>query len=119
MRKATLKLKMYAGNVNVINNDSNIEKVLLRSMFWFSVLLAVLYVVFLGNMVFNIVERRTLESEAYTLSNQVGNLELAYLSTSGKIDLNLSHTLGFQETKANFATRPSLGFVSKSNGNEI
>ena len=48
---------------------------------------------------FNIVERKALEGRALTLSNEVGNLELEYLSVSQKVDLNLAYSLGFKETK--------------------
>ncbi|MBP9711507.1 MAG: hypothetical protein KBD55_00525 [Candidatus Pacebacteria bacterium] len=107
MKQATIKLKMYAGNVNMINNDMAIR--ILRSMLFASLALGFLYVIFLGNMVFNIVERKSLESQARNLSNQVGDLELTYLSLSNKIDLELSHSLGYRETTVKFATRKALG----------
>jgi len=79
-----------------------------------------MYVVFLGNMVFNIVERRSLETEARNLSNEVSDLEVAYLSLSKDVDINLSREFGFHEIKPNFATREALGFGSKnSSNNEI
>ena len=60
-------------------------------------------------MVYNIVERKALEAEARELSNEVRDLELTYLSMSGKINLELSNELGFRETKARYATRKALG----------
>ena len=63
-------------------------------------------------MVLNIVERRSLETDARSLSNEVRSLEVIYLSLSNNIDLPLSHSLGFQETKATFATRKSLSSIS-------
>ena len=63
-------------------------------------------------MVFNIVERKALEGRALTLSNEVGNLELEYLSVSQKVDLNLAYSLGFKETKKTFANRKALGSIS-------
>src|SRR3989338_672742 len=107
MRQMGLKLKMYANNINIINN--NIEKFVLRIILWSFGALAVWYVLLLGNMVFNIVERRQLEADARTLSSEVGDLELVYLSLSSKIDLNFSYSMGFQEAKTKFATRKSLG----------
>src|SRR3989344_3694834 len=102
--------KLYTGfkNVNIIKN--NIEKLILRIILWSFAVLALWYVFILGNMVFNIVKRRSLEKEALTLSNQVGDLELSYLSLSSKVDIQFSQSLGFRETKANFAVRKSLGF---------
>ena len=68
------------------------------------------YVLILGNMVFNIVERRGLDKEALTLSNEVGNLELSFLSLSGSVNSTLSSSMGFKEARVNFATRQSLGY---------
>lgn len=79
-------------------------------IFWSFGTLALLYVLLLGNMVRNIVERRSLETGMRALSSEVGNLELAYLSASNSVDLNFSHSLGFKETKTIYATRKSLGF---------
>ncbi len=117
MRQATLKLKSYAGNVNIIINN-NLHRRILNLMLWTLGALALFYVFFLGNMVFNIVERKALEGYARTLSSEVGNLELQYLSVSQKIDLDLAYSLGFKEVKTKFATRKSLGSISVAK-NEI
>lgn len=105
----TLKLKMYAGNVSVVNN--NLEGLVLNIILGSFGVLALLYVLFLGNMVMNIVERRSLETDARALSSEVRNLELTYLSMSNSIDLSFSHSMGFRETKAAFSTRKSLGLL--------
>jgi hypothetical protein len=98
-----------------MNNNIEIEKNILYTMIFIFAALALLYVLILGNMVFSIVERRTLEKEMLSLSNEVGNLEVSFLAVSNSIDMNLSSTMGFKETKAVFATRKSLGFnVSSS-----
>ncbi len=91
MKQASLKLKSYASNVNIVDNG-NLQKRILNIMLWTLGTLALLYVFLLGNMVFNIIGRRTLETRALTLSNDVGSLELEYLSLSQKVDL-ISHTL--------------------------
>ena len=98
MKQASLKLKSYAGNVSIIDNG-NLQKRILNFMLWTLGVLILGYVLLLGNMVFNIVERKALEGRALTLSNEVGNLELEYLSVSQKVDLNLAYSLGFKETK--------------------
>ena len=69
-------------------------------------------------MVSSIVQRKTLEKEMLTLSNEVRSLELSYLSASKNVDLSLSASMGFKETKASFATRKSLGSLKLTN-NEI
>ena len=118
MRAATLKLKNYAESVNIMNNSVEVQKIILQGILASFGGLALLYVLILGNMVFNIVGRRAMEKEMLTLTNEVGNLELSYLSTSSSVDLALSTTMGFKETKATFATRKSLGSIKILN-NEI
>ncbi len=100
-------MKGYVDHVNVL--DHNLQSRFLGFLLVSLGILAISYLFLLGNMVFNIVERKALEGEARTLANEVGELELTYLSMSSKIDLELSHSLGFKEVKAKFATRRSLG----------
>ena len=88
------------------------EKLILNIIFCSFGALAFLYVLFLGNMVGNIIERRSLETNARALASEVKNLELTYLSMSNNVDLALSHSMGFQETKITFATRKSLSYGS-------
>ena len=110
MKQMSLKFKMHMSGVSLVNN--NIEKLILNIILGSFGVLAILYLVFLGNMVKDIVERRSLEADARTLSNEVANLGLTYMSMSSGVDLNLSYSLGFKETKTTFATRKSLGFQS-------
>ncbi|MES3031846.1 MAG: hypothetical protein V4699_01225 [Patescibacteria group bacterium] len=115
MRAISSKLNIYIKNISFIN--TNIEKLLFNFILWSFGALVVLYVMFLGNMVKNIVERRGFESDARALSSEVSNLELTYLAMSNNIDLKYSYSLGFKETKANFATRKSLGYKPLESGN--
>ena len=116
MRSISSKINSQLENVNIVNN--NVEKLLLRIMVWSFIALTLWYILILGNMVFNIVERKSLEREANTLSNEVHDLEITYLSMSNDINLDFSHSLGFNEAKAKFATRKSLGSL-KIAKNEI
>lgn len=112
MKAISSKLNIYvrnAGSASIINNY--IERITLRFIFWSFAALALLYILLLGNMVFDIVERRSLEISARSLSNEVRNLELTYLSMSNNVDLALSYSMGFQEAKASFAIRKSLGSI--------
>ncbi len=106
----SLKLNMFMKSVDVVND--NIKKDALRIILWSFAFLAVLYLIFLGIMVDNIVERRSLEARARNLSSEVGDMELTYLSMSDDVDLALSHSMGFGETKAIFATRKAIGLRS-------
>lgn len=110
MRQATLQLKTRIQNVNIMNNNIEVQKIILNTIISVFGGLALLYVLILGNMVFNIVQRKALEKEALALSNEVGNLEISYLSVSNSVDLALSSSMGFKETKATFAVRKSLGY---------
>lgn len=117
MRTAAIKMKTYARSVNIVDNSDLNKKLLNMVLFSFGAI-AVFYVLILGNMVFNIVERKSLEADARNLSNEVRDLELSYLSMSDKVDLELSKSLGFKEVKAKFATRKSLGSIKVVN-NEL
>ena len=110
MKRISSQLKRQinnAGQIDVVDND--IKRLVWRVLLWSFGVLALLYVLLLGNMVRNIAERKNLEADWHSLSNEVGSLELAYLSLSNNIDLPLSYSMGFKETKATFATRQSLG----------
>ena len=117
MTQLALKLKSYGNKVNIIDN-SDFSKRIFYILLTSGGAMAVLYVILLGAMVFNIVERRSLETQARTLASEVGNLELTYLSATNKIDLEFSAALGFKETHATFATRKSLGSL-KVPGNDL
>jgi len=113
MKQASLKFKRYMGNVNIIDN-SNLEHHILHILLMSFGALALMYVLILGNMVFNIIERRSLEKEMLYLSSEVGDLGLTYLALSNKVDLQFSYSLGFKEIKPKYATRQALGLGSSS-----
>ncbi|MFA6257867.1 MAG: hypothetical protein WC671_02560 [Candidatus Paceibacterota bacterium] len=109
MKQATLQFKTRIHNVNIMNNNIEIEKNIFYTMVFIFIGLAFFYVFILGNMVFSIVARRALEKEMVALSSEISKLEVSYLTVSNSIDMNLSSTMGFKETKATFATRKPLG----------
>lgn len=114
MRTIAIKMKNYGAGINIVNNN-NIERRIFHTLILCLGLLAFLYILFLGNMVKDIVERRSLEINVRALSNEVGNLELTYLSMSNNVDLAFSYSMGFKETRAIFATRKSLSSISLKN----
>lgn len=121
MKTIGIKMRTYANEVNIINNN-DIEKRAFKIILASFGLLSILYVLFLGNMVFNIIERRGLEERGRALSNEVMELEATYLSMNSKLDISMSSSLGFSETTPTYATRPltsSLGLGSKVDNNEI
>lgn len=109
MKQASTKIKTHIQNVNIMNNNIEVGQVILRTMLSIFGALALCYVLILGNMVANIVQRKNLEKEALALSNEVNNLELSYLSVSNSVNLPLSISMGFKEAKATFAVRKGLG----------
>lgn len=116
----SLKFKKHisnASNISLINN--NIEKLAFNFILGSFGMLAFVYVFILGNMVSNIVARRSFEADARSLSNEVRALELSYLSMSNKVDLAFSYSMGFKEIKAVFATRQALGLRSLDKVNSV
>lgn len=115
MRQATLQLKNRIKNAGVVRSNFETPKLVLNTMIFTLAGLAFLYVLILGNMVFDIVQRKNLEKEMMALTSEVGNLELTYLNVSNSVDMNLSASMGFKEAKANFATRRALGSLKIAN----
>lgn len=121
MKTTSIKIKSYVNTVDVMV-DSDLQYKIFHIMLLSFGVLALCYVLILGNMVFNIVERKVMEKEALALSNEVGALELSYLSISNKVDLSLSYSLGFKEVKPTYAVRKSFGLnfpLNTSSDNEI
>lgn len=111
MRQISAQWNMFSKKVvraSIMSN--NFDVILSRFIFLSFGALAICYVLILGNMVANIIERRSLEISSRTLQSEVGDLELRYLELSNGIDLPLAHSLGFKETKASYATRKTFGF---------
>ena|SRR3989344_9306743 len=113
MRQISSKFNIYVKNVSIVNN--NLERHIFNFIVWSFGALLLSYVLFLGNMVTNIIERKNLETRARILSSEVRDLELAYLSISGSVDLAFSYSKGFKEAKTTFVTRKSLGLNSDFN----
>ncbi|MCX6755210.1 MAG: hypothetical protein NT068_01545 [Candidatus Nomurabacteria bacterium] len=99
-------------NTNIINNN-NIENRTFKAFIYIIIFLSLCYVLVLGNMVWNIVARKNIDAQARTLGNEVNNLELQYLSLSGKVDMKMAYSMGFKEINKTFAKREnSLGSLS-------
>ena len=112
MKRTAQKIKNYAPNVNIVNNN-NLEKKILNILLYSLGALTLCYVLILGNMTFNIVARQSLGVHTRALSNEVSDLEVKYLAISNKIDLNMSSEMGFKEAVGKkFAVRRSLGTIS-------
>jgi len=109
MRTIAIKVKSYAEHANILQAEDN--GMILRTLLFAFGTLVLFYMFLLGSMVFNIIERRTLEAEARTLGNEVADLELKYLEASNNVDLALSRSLGFKEAQGVFTTRKAFGSI--------
>jgi len=119
MKQASIKVKNYKDAIDTMDEVLGLRgKVLYFIVVAFGIF-SFLYVLVLGNMVFNIIERKTVELDIRNLSNEVGNLESDYIALTNTIDKNSSVTMGFYEVKPVFATRTSLVFVSESNNTRL
>jgi len=118
MKTIAIKMKSYAANVNVANNK--LDRQILNILLWSLGALTLCYVLFLGNMIFNIIERKALEVDTRSLVNEVGNLESQYISVSNKVDLSLAGSMGFKEIKdKQYAVRRSLGSLKLTTTDEL
>jgi hypothetical protein len=121
MKKINSKLIKYAKVASSASGAGIIgaEVAMLRFLLGSFAVLAFLYILFLGNMVFDIVERRGLEADARVLANEVRDLELVYLGLSSEVDLELAYSMGFREASPTFITRKPLGFNLTASQNGI
>ena len=110
MKAIALKVKKYQPSINIVNNN-NMQKQILNIVFFLLAALSICYLFLLCSIVWNIVQRGTLEAQATTLSNNVQNLQLQYFTASSQIDLTLAQTMGFQQVKTNFAVIKNVGSV--------
>lgn len=89
-----------------IVENKDIQRVLLRVFISVLVILSVTYVYLIGSITFNVLARKTLETEVRNRGSRVSELELAYLNSTNKIDKSYATSLGFVEAKNNiFTTR--------------
>lgn len=114
MKEASVKVKSYVKKVETIDQAIDLRsKVLYFLMIGFGVF-SLLYVLVLGSMVFNIIERKTVEVETRNTLNEVADLEASYMTLVNNVDKESSITLGFVEVKPVFAVRSSLSLVDDS-----
>ena len=96
-----------------LEENANVRVRIFQGIVGAFALLIIFYLFLLGSSVMNVVERKTLESEAHILANEIGALEVEYLQVSNTVDRELSIQMGFEEIAQNFATRKSATMMSK------
>jgi hypothetical protein len=91
---------------NDIVGNSDTQRSLFRILITGIIVLSVVYVYLIGTITFNVLARKSLESQARTLGSHISELELTYLNTTNKIDKSYAMSKGFIDMNKNiFATR--------------
>ncbi len=85
-------------NTRTLNNNDMNRRVFFIVLSLFGIISG-LYVYFLGTIVFNVLERRTVATEAQALRGEVNDLQIRYLSLNNSVNLTLATNLGFSEAK--------------------
>lgn len=113
MKEASIKVGNYVKKVETIDQTIDLRsKILYFLMIGFGVF-SLLYVLVLGNMVFNIIERKTVEVETRNTLNEVADLEASYMTLVNSIDKESSLANGFVEVTPFFAVRSSFILVDE------
>ncbi|MFA5933970.1 MAG: hypothetical protein WC795_01990 [Candidatus Paceibacterota bacterium] len=103
-----MTVQTIVAQTNIINNN-NLPQRLFYLMFGVCIVLSFVYVYLIGSIIFNVLERKSVENQVRTIRSAVGNLELDYLSQNKTVDLSYAKSLGFEEPKnLYFASRKSL-----------
>ena len=99
--------KTKTTTIEIVQN-TNTQRILFRVLVSSIIVLSVVYVYLIGSITFNVIARKSLENTARSLSSQISQLELNYLSDANKIDKNYATSLGYVDVNHNiFATRES------------
>ena len=94
---------------NEIAINIKVQKRLFKILIIGTGALFVAYIYLIGSITFNVVARKSLESNLSSLTTKVNNLDLAYLDKVNKIDKDYALSLGFVETRQSiFASRDSI-----------
>ncbi|MFA7285255.1 MAG: hypothetical protein WC011_00190 [Candidatus Paceibacterota bacterium] len=119
MKQASIKVKNYKDAIDTIDSRIGLRSKVLYFIVVAFGIFSFLYVLVLGNMIFNIIERKTVELDIRNLANEVGNLESDYIALANTIDKNSSVSFGFNEISPVFATRTAIGFIPEGNNTRL
>ncbi len=106
-------------NTSIVNNN-NLEKKIFYILASFFAVGIAFYLYLVSHAIFNIIERKNIESDIRNLSGEISTIQIEYITLSKKIDYSLAESLGFKEAKdVYFASRKtSVGALIK-NSNEL
>lgn len=77
----------------------NIDKRLTGTVIGILAVSFALYIVFMGQTIVNIIERKNIETQTRNLSTEVSSLEIEYIALSKKVDYDLAQSLGYNDSK--------------------
>lgn len=97
---------------NDIKNNSSTQKILLAILLSSAVLLCVCYIYMIGNITFNVIARKSLETTISNLSSEVNNLDLVYLNKINEIDKDYASSNGFVENRNNIFVSRDVNHVA-------
>jgi|SRR3989344_3412584 len=118
--KINRTMKQKAMMSSVLHTVKGFEGKIFWILFSIFTLFFFLYIYFIANVVFNIVERRSFNFEALALSTKIAEMEVLYLNKSRDINLEKASELGFFEPiSVGFASRPTITRVNTKSLNEI
>jgi hypothetical protein len=90
---------------NVLQNNYT-QRMLFRILVVCIAVLSIFYCYFVGCTIFNVLARKSLESNSQTLVTKISQLEFEYLERTSEIDKNYAIQNGFVESKNSiFASR--------------
>lgn len=75
----------------------DLNKKLFQYLLWVALAGVLIYMYFIGSIVFNVVARKGIEAENHTLTSELAQMQVKYLATMGNIDMDYAKSIGFQE----------------------
>jgi hypothetical protein len=97
---------------NEITQNMNTQKMLFRILMIGTVLLFMIYIYIIGSITFNIIARKSLESNFASLSSKVNQLELSYLSNVNNINKEYALSNGFIDMHQNIFVSRDINHVA-------
>ena len=85
-------------------------------IFWFMIIvlacLSLVQIYAINSTTKNVAERQVLEKEVLELTTRTGALEFSYIELRNKVDIELAHNMGFEESKdLTYVSRISSDFL--------
>lgn len=97
---------------NDIAQNINTQRVLFRVLIVSSIILFTAYMYLIGSITFNVIARKSLESNLIELSSNVNQLDLTYFNNVNKIDKEYALSLGFVDTHQNIFVARNINSVA-------